>query len=94
MSEYDRSCVFSREPQLYDVRYPPGKHFTVKGVLTFIHLGPSRRDDEPLDALCCANLYGDAEKMAVLRRGRSGSENSTHARLHGDRGDANCVILM
>jgi hypothetical protein len=40
MSEHDRSCVFSREPQLYDVRYPPGKHFTVKGVLTFIHLGP------------------------------------------------------
>jgi len=55
MSEHDRSCVFSREPQL---------------------VGPSRRDDEPLDALCCANLYGDAEKMAVLRRGRSGSENS------------------
>ena len=70
MSEHDRSCVFSREPQLYDVRYPPGKHFTVKGVLTFIHLGPSRRDDEPLDALSKA--------------GRKTASAATRARARGE----------
>jgi hypothetical protein len=43
MTTHDPSCVFSRAPQRYDVRYPTGTHFTVEGVLTFIHLGPSRQ---------------------------------------------------
>jgi hypothetical protein len=34
MTTHDPSCVFSRAPQRYDVRYPTGTHFTVEGVLS------------------------------------------------------------